>query len=194
MTLTRTQKRQLETRERIFRVAMELFAQKGFDQTTVSEITEAADIGKGTFFTYFPNKEAIFRRPGEISMELMSQSARDDITAGKSMAITLTNILCASASWHEENKSITRQMSRSSISFSLGEKSSKGKLMGLLEEIIKIGQQKGEFKTNHDAHDTALVLTGVYFTVIAFWAFQEVRLLENLMRSSVNIVIEGLQV
>jgi len=50
----RVSRRRARTRERIFTEAMRLFAERGFDTVTVADITEAADIGKGTFFTPFP--------------------------------------------------------------------------------------------------------------------------------------------
>ena len=46
----------METRHRIFRAAFDLFRGKGFDATTVEEIAERADVGKGTVFNYFPQK------------------------------------------------------------------------------------------------------------------------------------------
>ncbi|HLJ42079.1 MAG TPA: TetR family transcriptional regulator, partial [Candidatus Acidoferrales bacterium] len=52
----RRERRRTETRERIFRAALDLFAERGFMETTVEDITEAADVGKGTFFNYFPTK------------------------------------------------------------------------------------------------------------------------------------------
>ena len=38
---------------------IELFAAKGFDQTSVDEIAEAANIARRTFFRYFPSKNAV---------------------------------------------------------------------------------------------------------------------------------------
>jgi len=55
----RRERRRAETRERIFRAALKLFAERGFPATTVEAITEAADVGKGTFFNYFPSKEHV---------------------------------------------------------------------------------------------------------------------------------------
>ncbi|HEX8925571.1 MAG TPA: TetR/AcrR family transcriptional regulator [Terriglobales bacterium] len=49
----------METRDRLFQAALRLFAKKGFANTTVEDITEAADVGKGTFFNYFRTKEHI---------------------------------------------------------------------------------------------------------------------------------------
>src|SRR5262249_39712120 len=56
---SRRERKKDETRERIARAAMALFAEKGFDATTVDEISVRADVAKGTFFNYFPRKEAV---------------------------------------------------------------------------------------------------------------------------------------
>src|SRR6201985_1675762 len=56
-TTDRRSRRSAETRERLFLAAVHLFAEKGFAETTVEDITNAADVGKGTFFNYFPSKE-----------------------------------------------------------------------------------------------------------------------------------------
>jgi AcrR family transcriptional regulator len=64
----RRSRRQTATRERLFRSAMKLFAERGFFETTVEDITEAADLGKGTFFNYFPSKEHVLGVLGEIQL------------------------------------------------------------------------------------------------------------------------------
>src|SRR5712671_2336296 len=64
----RRQRRSADIRERLFRGALELFAQKGFAETTVEDITEAADVGKGTFFNYFPSKDHILLAFGEMQL------------------------------------------------------------------------------------------------------------------------------
>src|SRR5262250_402214 len=65
---SRRQRRSAEIRERLFRAALALFAEKGFAETTVEDITEAADVGKGTFFNYFPSKDHILIAFGEMQL------------------------------------------------------------------------------------------------------------------------------
>src|SRR6266704_1593727 len=64
----RRQRRSAEIRDRLFRAALNLFAEKGFAETTVEDITEAADVGKGTFFNYFPSKDHILLAFGEMQL------------------------------------------------------------------------------------------------------------------------------
>ena len=44
----------------IARAALELFAQKGFSATSVTQIATAAGVGKGTLYEYFETKTDIF--------------------------------------------------------------------------------------------------------------------------------------
>lgn len=53
------QVKKVETKEKIENAAIALFREKGFDRTTVQEITSAAHVAKGTFFNYFPTKDSI---------------------------------------------------------------------------------------------------------------------------------------
>jgi AcrR family transcriptional regulator len=56
------QNRSIETRARIIESAMDLFAQKGFEVTSVADICEAAGVSKGAFYHHFPSKQAIFQQ------------------------------------------------------------------------------------------------------------------------------------
>jgi len=47
------------SRDKILSVALELFAQNGFQGTSVSKIAEKASISKGLMYNYFKNKEEL---------------------------------------------------------------------------------------------------------------------------------------
>ena len=47
------------TRQRLIRTALELFTTRGYHDTTLPEIAEAADVSTRTIFAYFPSKEDI---------------------------------------------------------------------------------------------------------------------------------------
>ncbi|MDL2399139.1 TetR family transcriptional regulator [Rhizobium mayense] len=55
----RRERKRRQTRERIEAVALTLFLERGFDGTTIEDITEAADVSKRSFFDYFPSKEEV---------------------------------------------------------------------------------------------------------------------------------------
>lgn len=53
----RRERKKAATRDRIIQVAKELFAEQGFLQTTILQITEKADVSERTFFRYFESKD-----------------------------------------------------------------------------------------------------------------------------------------
>lgn len=58
--MNKRQQQALKTKERLLKVALELFEEKGFQTTTVDEIIERANSSKGAFYTHFKSKHDIF--------------------------------------------------------------------------------------------------------------------------------------
>ena len=63
---TTRQKKALETKDKIYEVAMKKFITKGLEHTSISEICKEAGVSIGSFYTHFENKEGViyetFRR------------------------------------------------------------------------------------------------------------------------------------
>ncbi len=53
-------RRKRETRSRLLEAALKLMAEKGMEGVAINEITEAADVGFGSFYNHFESKEAIY--------------------------------------------------------------------------------------------------------------------------------------
>jgi AcrR family transcriptional regulator len=54
----RRARRRQEVRDRVYRAAVELFVERGFDATTMDDIADRADVARATVFNYFQRKTA----------------------------------------------------------------------------------------------------------------------------------------
>lgn len=57
------EKKQKLTKNAIWEAAIDLFVEKGFDQTTIDEIADAAFISRRSFFRYFQSKDDLMSQP-----------------------------------------------------------------------------------------------------------------------------------
>lgn len=76
--------RKIETRRRIILAASELFAEKGYEGTSMDEIAEAASVSKGTIFYNFRNKAELFEQLIRHSVTVIADdmaAASDDLPA-----------------------------------------------------------------------------------------------------------------
>jgi AcrR family transcriptional regulator len=59
--VSRHERRKLRTRRKLLEAARRVIGQRGYDDTSVLDITEAADVSKGTFYLHFKDKEDLTR-------------------------------------------------------------------------------------------------------------------------------------
>jgi AcrR family transcriptional regulator len=71
------ERKKQQTRERIASVALTLFAERGYDHTTLAEIAEAADVAPRTIFAYFQSKEDILFCDEPLMHERLERTLRE---------------------------------------------------------------------------------------------------------------------
>jgi TetR/AcrR family transcriptional regulator len=86
-----------KTKRKIFETSMKLFAKKGYDATSIEEITATVGVAKGTLYYHFSSKEEIFNFLVEEGMKLLKNSidiktSKLDNTIDKLRAIILIQI------------------------------------------------------------------------------------------------------
>lgn len=65
-----------KTKRKIFETSMKLFAEKGYDGTSIEEITSIVGVAKGTLYYHFSSKEEIFNFLVEEGMNLLKNSIK----------------------------------------------------------------------------------------------------------------------
>ena len=170
---SRRERRRAETRERIFRSALQLFAARGFLETTVEDITEAADVGKGTFFNYFPTKEHVVAHYGEERLHELERSL-ERVRAGRESVLAILKDLATDlAGQSSESPDLIRSVFAANLSCApvrseLQKRIHRGS--ELLGEIFAVGQQRGEIRRDVPASELGRLMRLIFMGVTIAWA------------------------
>src|SRR5271156_1213661 len=116
--VSRRERRSSELLQRLLDAAVDLFARKGFAETTVEDITNAADVGKGTFFNYFPSKEHILVAFGRMQMSKVQAAADKVCETDLPIRDYLIQLAMAAAAAPAKNPAIIRAMLQANLSSS----------------------------------------------------------------------------
>jgi AcrR family transcriptional regulator len=100
-------------RERIFQAAMALFRQRGFQETTASDIAKAAHVSRGTFFNYFPYKEAVLLEYGALLLAGLREEVKKRLARGEDPLAILRFIFQEVARYTEAEKDLVLPSSTS---------------------------------------------------------------------------------
>jgi TetR/AcrR family fatty acid metabolism transcriptional regulator len=96
---------QAETKKQlILKVANEVFAEKGFNETTISQIAQKANIAEGSIYDYFNNKEDLLFSIPEDRMENFFSGLREHLEGIKGALSKLHKIIWYHLHFYEKNQ------------------------------------------------------------------------------------------
>lgn len=194
---TRVARRKRETRERIFHTALDLFVDKGLDETTVAEIARAADIGKGTFFTYYPTKECVFADVNRDIVHQMEKAMDRATSAGKSLESRIQAFFMPGVRWHAANPVLSRHMLAAFMrdtAYMRADRDNSQRMQERLTSELTAAQSAGRLSRAIPIPVAAAAITGAYFGSLGIWHVSEMRsrLAADFTRS-LHIVFRGLR-
>jgi AcrR family transcriptional regulator len=192
----RRQRRQAEVRERLVRAAFALFAERGFSATTVEDITNLADVGKGTFFNYFPSKDHIVAGHVQGRMERIRQFVTEASQSAEPMnellyrlAVSLTGDAAGSpAMLHSIFVAV---FANESVRGIMAEGLERGRKF--LEELIVLRQQRGEIRADLAAGEITLGFQRALLGTVFLWSLAPARPLADCLREMANVVWSAIQ-
>ena len=193
--LSRRERKKDETRHRIFHAAIDLFREKGFEQTTVDDITEQADVAKGTFFNYFRRKEAVLAFLSETRLQAIEENAEAFLAEARPAREKLMDLYSSAASAYEEDRELSRYVLIELMThmFSPTEEIA----VRWHEQIVRLvtqGQENGELRHDLAPLRVEAVLTGLYYATLYEWVCcvpDAFSLLEEL-RARLTLAMEGI--
>ena len=130
---------------------MALFADRGFEQVTIEQICEAADVARATFFLHFPSKSALLiefnRELAEELAELLAEPRGSALSEYRLMVEHFGNRWLHHA---DVMGAMLREFLVTPESIAAAESQARD-LLDLVEGIVRRGQERGEFRRNVSA-------------------------------------------
>jgi len=191
----RRERRSAEIRERLFRSALQLFGQKGFAETTVEDITEAADVGKGTFFNYFPSKDHILLAFGEMQLKKLEAAVEQARGSGEPMPEFLRSLGVRMTQEPIRNPAIVRALLQAYLSTTPVREAMtdmQRRAHALYTQMIQIGQERGEISKDLPASEIAHVLRQIIFGTLLIWSLYGDATLNARIETAFNLLWTGM--
>jgi AcrR family transcriptional regulator len=170
LEVSRRERKKEETKERIFKAAVKLFRDKGFEATTIDDITERADVAKGTFFNYFPRKEAVLGYLSEAQLAEAEEFAAALFASDKPARAKLIEFLQGIASVYEDEPELSQYVLRESMRRAYTPSDAVHiHWHQLLTGVFGQGQEAGEFRRDVDPSRAVYVIGSVYMGTVFMW-------------------------
>ena len=195
VSLDRRQRRSAELRERLFRAALDLFAKKGFAETTVEDITNAADVGKGTFFNYFPSKDHILLAFGEMQLSKLEAAIEIARKTGEPMPEFLRSLGVRMTQEPTRNPAIVRALLQAYLSTTPVREAMmdlQERVHALHTQMIQLGQDRGEIRNDLPAAEIAHVFRQTIFGTLLIWSLYGDATLHSRIETAFNLLWSGL--
>lgn len=168
---SRRERKKEETKRRILEVAFSLFVRQGFEDTTIDQITAEADIGKGTFYNYFPNKEAVLYDFMEYIGNQRGEIIWPSIIKLQDTRKRLVKSIETISSWLEEYPELLRVYIMDNLNSGLKKSGSykPNNAEKFLAEVLRMGQEMGDIRDDIDAMLLARYLMGTFLISLCRW-------------------------
>ena len=169
-SLLREEKKRI-TRERILHAALQLFAEKGYHETTVAEITKQAGVAKGTFFNYFQSKEEVLLSVGSYQIVWLKNRFADIQATPGPIGTRLIDAMVALGNRYPSTPALVLALFQVTTAAAqpFSHPSSGSRMTEELVPLFELGQQRGEFVATLSPLQLATLWTQNYFGALLNW-------------------------
>jgi AcrR family transcriptional regulator len=163
----------VERRERLYEAALDLFRSQGYEATTVADITNRAGLAKGTFFNYFPTKDAVLRYLGAREVGRLGAAS---LASGSSSSLTkLKRLMRALGESLEDDRDLVSLIFRSGVTVPELMAGDAGgfTIQPAASLLIRQAQRSGEVNPDFDPDILAAALDALYLQQLVRWCVSE---------------------
>ena len=146
-------------KQELLRIAYQMFIQKGYEETSIDEIIAEAHIAKGTYYYYFPSKEATLEEVINMMISDEVERARAVLAAPIPIPQKLVGVITSLRP--EQNESNIADTLNQKENIIMHEKISRrivDEAVPLLTEVVSEGIRQGMFTCDHIEERVRMIL------------------------------------
>ncbi len=160
--------RRRSTRQAILQAAAKLFRDHGYDETSVDQIVETADVAKGTFYQYFQTKIEVALAIVEAERAGLLSQIESQLAAGVDALELASKTYLDIAGWFEAQRHLARPLLLHTLQ-SHGAPSPVS-TRTLLTRLLSAAQQQGRLRRDIPAETLAAVAAGSIVPMVFHWS------------------------
>lgn len=172
MTIGLRERKKQQLRQTILDAAVELFRERGFDETRVQDILEHAEISLGTFYNYFPGKDAVLDEFGRNLIASYVQLAARELELEDHTVDQRVRTLARACgrAFSSDPEFMTIVVTRSRAFGGRGQLPARDDpIYALLAQLFAEGQADGEVRPDIPPIELAETFSGIFMFTVVSW-------------------------
>lgn len=191
-TLDRHARGRRRRRSRVYDAALELFLEKGYEETTMDDIAERADVARTSVFNYFSPKTAFLDEWGARRRQPAFDAVQSEHLEDKSAAEILQRYMAVLGELNASARTECVVMMGASLKWN--NVMMDPPLARELSEVVEQARRKGQIRDEIDAQQAGLLLAVGYFAALASWIAVEPEPFDirDYLARLVDLILNGL--
>jgi AcrR family transcriptional regulator len=152
-------------RERVLGAAVDLFAQQGYDGTSVSEVIARAGVAKGGFYHHFASKEALlYEVYGDLitrQLAAMDEILGRDLPPAQTLRALIGDLVESTAASAQRALVFWRELNKLGNERTAEYRRARRRYHDAVEQLIRAGQVSGAFRSVASPQTVTFTIFGV---------------------------------
>ena len=163
--MTATRPREAGVRQRILTAAVDLFADHGYDATSVSQVITRAGVAKGGFYHHFASKdELLYAVYGDLitrQLEGMNRILAEGLSPAETLRALIVDLVETTAASAREALVFSRELSQLGNRRIMQMRSQRRRYHNAVTRLVSEAQERGEFRTVASPEIVTFTIFGV---------------------------------
>jgi AcrR family transcriptional regulator len=185
----------MESRDRLVQSAAALFAERGYEATSMNDIGQLADVSRATVFNYFPRKEDLVIAWFDNRRADFADALAETADSPEGTSDRLRRAFRALARVFEDDPKTGRGMVRAWLLAGGPLLTPESDTTRLFAAEIRRGQQRGDVSSEIDPNRAGQLLFDAYLGVLFRWVTPKQRVphLEDTLLATLDLLLSGIE-